>query len=164
MSELCFCGCQRRVRFSRRSANTLGQKMTQALEELERLGVDPANEAFAALVRDGQQLHKGLVAAAHGEASLRRADDEEILRWLRFVWAIAADREPVAVAPGREPAAVTAGHAASPQAETPEPPKPGPEPGPPPAPQPDPAPPVPTPEPGPPGPPGPGPSLREITS
>jgi hypothetical protein len=100
MSSLCFCGCRRKVRFSRRSANVLGQKVTDALAELERLGLDPTNEAFAALLRDGLQLQHGLAVITHGEASLRRADDEEIVRWLKFVWAITADRESGGVTDG----------------------------------------------------------------
>lgn len=135
MSSLCFCGCRCRVRFSRRSSNTLGRKVSDALTELDRLGLDRANDAFAALLHEGHQLRRFLQAITHGEANTRRTDDEVTLRWLRFVWAISA--------------------------ETPGPPKPGPEPGPPPAPQPDPAPPVPRPEPGPPGSPAPGPELLD---
>jgi hypothetical protein len=63
----CFCGCGRKVKFSRRAPNTSGGRVSEALGKLEAIRADPELRAlldddFGDFIAEGEGWCEGLAA------------------------------------------------------------------------------------------------------
>ena len=91
MAPECFCGCGRRVRFSRRTQNSSGLKVQSELEwwEAYREAVDQTGaelpDTVLDFLSDGLWLHDNLAALVHDEDQIDAGfDTRKVTRWLKF--------------------------------------------------------------------------------
>jgi hypothetical protein len=100
VAQQCFCGCGRKVGFTDRRLNKLGQLYDVHLAGLEELVIKPmsvrhddatddqwaeisrATDNVRSLVADGNTLRDTLIRVAHHEASIREFDQAWSRRWM----------------------------------------------------------------------------------
>jgi len=87
----CFCGCGRKIAFSRRPINTSGKRVSKELAAWElrnRIIREQAPETsrrnIETFIADGVGLRDSLVEIVHGEADPSTFDADTMRAWLQF--------------------------------------------------------------------------------
>jgi hypothetical protein len=88
MGKRCFCGCGRRVGFGARWANSVGARVSLALEILENLAesLERWQVLRPSYVEDGEHWRARLQEIAHGQRDRRDIDRAGVLEWLQEGW------------------------------------------------------------------------------